>query len=38
MDGEENGEASLPQHMLTPGGMVKDVLESQHPYANNVDK
>ncbi|CAM9280265.1 unnamed protein product, partial [Ectocarpus sp. 13 AM-2016] len=38
VDGEEDGEASLPQHMLTPGGMVKDVLESQHPYANNVDK
>eukprot|EP00752_Nemacystus_decipiens_P002251 g2132.t2 len=38
IDGEENGEASLPKHMLTPGGMVKDVLESQHPYANNMDK
>ena len=38
VDGDEDGEASLPKHMLTPGGMVKDVLESQHPYANNMDK
>lgn len=38
VDGEEDGEASLPKHMLTPGGMVKDVLESQHPYSNNLDK
>lgn len=38
IDGEEDAEGSLPKHMLTPGGMVKDVLESQHPYANNVDK
>lgn len=38
IDGEEDAEGSLPKHMLTPGGMVKDVLESQHPYANNMDK
>ncbi|CAM9143892.1 unnamed protein product [Scytosiphon promiscuus] len=38
VDGEEDGEASLPNHMLTPGGMVKGVFESQHPYANNMDK
>lgn len=38
IDGEEDAEGALPKHMLTPGGMVKDVLESQHPYSNNVDK
>lgn len=38
IDGEEDGEALLPKHMLTPGGMVKNVLDSQHPYANNVDR
>ncbi|CAN0181713.1 unnamed protein product [Pylaiella littoralis] len=38
IDGEEDAEGSLPKHMLSPGGMVKDVLESQHPYANNMKK
>ena len=38
IDGEEDGEATLPKHMLTPGGMVKIVTETQHPYANNMDK
>ena len=38
VDGEEDGEARLLNHMLTPGAIVHDVVESQHPYANNTNR
>ena len=38
VDGEEDREARVLNHMLTPGAIVHDVLESQHPYANNTDR
>lgn len=38
MDGEEDGEARILNHMLTPGAIMHDVIESQHPYANNTDR
>lgn len=38
MDGEEDGEARVFKHMLNPGAIVRNVFESQHPYANNTDR
>lgn len=38
VDGLKDGTAVVPKHMLTSGGMVQDIIESKHPYANNTDR
>lgn len=39
IDGEQETEVDVPSHMLNAGVvMKKGVVESQHPYSNNLDK